>query len=635
MGDYGAETITFYSVPVLPPATNGIIRIFRITNIRVPVPGGALTSQLSAFLSTNPNVVLPVSASSVTLGVVGPEMRAAVNPSPAGGGNPFNNCAPVPTPTLASSITFTEGFATSFHTRVVPGGASLGSPGAGNTMWAGQALNLAAPANQNIPGGLYGGYATNNESGLILPGLSYTDPDSNRTYTAGLADFGTRLKAVFINIPAGVTVYVSTTSTGTVAVPGGTSVTPYAVLVAAGQSTETADDGANFTPLTSATTGSDGLSVYPLAPDNTGMAAAIWEVVNSNPGAIEALTFHVYIAYTSTFGTRLNPTFAALSYAPEPGDGLFTTVNATQGVENPLPRFAVLQQQGGPFAAIDTCSIIVRATGTLDFQYSIGGSIPLPFVLEVDTNPVNLAVTVTPTVSTPPGGNWLSAALSGGQLTISANPTGLAASTTPYTGSVQLSGANGQTVTLPVNLAVYPAAEYTVASNHTGDFAQGQNGATYTVVVSNASPSVPATGPVTVTESLSSGLSLVSMSGTNWNCNTIPTCTRGDGLDGGASYDPITVTVNVASNATSPQSNTPGVTVPGFLSVVTLDTTGVTSQSCDVKQVGSFTIGDLQSVINQALGIDPAENDLTRDGDITVADVQVVLKSVLTKVCFI
>jgi hypothetical protein len=35
-GDFGDNSVTFYNVPVLPPAYPGISRIFRITNIRVP-----------------------------------------------------------------------------------------------------------------------------------------------------------------------------------------------------------------------------------------------------------------------------------------------------------------------------------------------------------------------------------------------------------------------------------------------------------------------------------------------------------------------------------------------------------------------------------------------------------------------
>jgi hypothetical protein len=93
-----------------------------------------------------------------------------------------------------------------------------------------------------------------------------------------------------------------------------------------------------------------------------------------------------------------------------------------------------------------------------------------------------------------------------------------------------------------------------VTKTHTGNFTQGQQSATYTVNVSNAAYGTPTSGTVTVTDALPSGLSLVSMSGTNWSC-TANACSRSNSLNPGASYPPITVTVNVAANAASPQVN--------------------------------------------------------------------------------
>ncbi len=96
---------------------------------------------------------------------------------------------------------------------------------------------------------------------------------------------------------------------------------------------------------------------------------------------------------------------------------------------------------------------------------------------------------------------------------------------------------------------------------HSGNFTQGQTGATYTVTASNAG-SGPTDGTVvTVTDMLPSGLTLTGESGTGWGCTAPPTCTRGDVLNGGASYSPITVNVSVATNA--PPSVTNDVSVSG------------------------------------------------------------------------
>jgi len=387
VGDYGAQTVTFYGVPVLPPSTSGITRYFRITNVRVPVPGGTLTNQLSAFISTNPSTVLPISSSAITIGVVGPAMKAAVVQA-----SPFQQCIPA-TVAQTATLLFTEGFATSFKTRVVP---------LSNNQYAAEAQNNTAPPNnQNIPGGLYGGFAQNSESGLIQPLLTGNGGVSNGpTYTAGLADYGTRLKAVFTNIPAGLTMYVSTTSvsykcgnsTCNTAVPnpvGGTSEQSYGVLIATNSGEATPDNSstAGFTPVASTTTAASGAPIVALSANSSGSATAVWEVTNSNPSGIDILAFGVYISYSPTSSTTTNPyglpittlplgapvNNVALSFAPEPSGGTFTTANATQG-QAPTPRFAVISAQQGQWTAIGLCQTTLLypfVTGASGFDTGI------------------------------------------------------------------------------------------------------------------------------------------------------------------------------------------------------------------------------------------------------------------------
>jgi uncharacterized repeat protein (TIGR01451 family) len=115
-----------------------------------------------------------------------------------------------------------------------------------------------------------------------------------------------------------------------------------------------------------------------------------------------------------------------------------------------------------------------------------------------------------------------------------------------------------------VNQSTIPPPTLSISKNHVGNFPPGQQNATYTVVVSNASSAGPTNAPVTVIENLPNGLALVLMSGTGWSCST-NTCNRSDVLNAGAGYPAITVTVNVATNATSPQVNQ--VTVSGGGSV--------------------------------------------------------------------
>jgi hypothetical protein len=130
-------------------------------------------------------------------------------------------------------------------------------------------------------------------------------------------------------------------------------------------------------------------------------------------------------------------------------------------------------------------------------------------------------------------------------------------------------------------------ATLSITKTHAGNFTQGQNGAVYTVTASNRAVSSPTNGTVTVTETLPSGLTMVSMAGTGWTCAGAA-CTRTDALAAGASYPPIAVTVNVAANAASPQVNSVSVSGGGSASATASDSTAVNSS---VTALASLTAG--------------------------------------------
>ena len=110
-----------------------------------------------------------------------------------------------------------------------------------------------------------------------------------------------------------------------------------------------------------------------------------------------------------------------------------------------------------------------------------------------------------------------------------------------------------------------PPADLTITKHHTGNFNQGQQSASYTLTVSNLTGSGPTVGPVTVTDTLPSGLTVAGVFGNGWlscnvNVNTV-TCSRNDVLAPGNSYPPISLLVNVATDA--PASVTNSATVSG------------------------------------------------------------------------
>jgi uncharacterized repeat protein (TIGR01451 family) len=140
-------------------------------------------------------------------------------------------------------------------------------------------------------------------------------------------------------------------------------------------------------------------------------------------------------------------------------------------------------------------------------------------------------------------------------ITITANVAISAGS--PLANTVTVSGGGSASDSYTDSEVIYPTVPVlSIAVSHVGNFSQGQANAAYSLVVSNLAGAAAVNGVVTVTDVLPSGLTLVSMtgSGSGWNC-TSNVCTTSNALAGGSSYPAITLTVNVAANATSPQTN--------------------------------------------------------------------------------
>jgi hypothetical protein len=133
------------------------------------------------------------------------------------------------------------------------------------------------------------------------------------------------------------------------------------------------------------------------------------------------------------------------------------------------------------------------------------------------------------------------------------------------------------------NWTVPAVPALSVTSAHSGNFTQRQS-ETYTVTVSNLAGAIATSGLVTVTETLPSGLILVSMTGPGWTCPG-NACTRSDGLNAGASYPAITVTVNVGATASSPQLNAVSVSGGGSATANATDSTVVQAAGATLSPV--------------------------------------------------
>jgi uncharacterized repeat protein (TIGR01451 family) len=179
------------------------------------------------------------------------------------------------------------------------------------------------------------------------------------------------------------------------------------------------------------------------------------------------------------------------------------------------------------------------------------------------------------------------------------------------------------------------AAALSIGKSHTGQFAQGDPGDTYTVTVWNAAGAGATSGMVTVTEEVPAGMSLVSMGGgTTWNCTVLPKCTTSTVLGAGQTYPAITVTVSVANNA--PATLTNQVTVSGGSSAPASvsNPAGITPISpCNVTRSGSTGVPDVQMVLNEVLGNLQPVHFLSGGSTVGVTDVQIVVDAVMGMGC--
>jgi hypothetical protein len=420
-GLVSGNTITFFGIPFLAPVTTGVTRIIRITNARVnasQLSGGSAAgaTPVIASISISGATSLPISNATPTVGFVQGGLTASASSSSS-----LNQCNSQ-TRSSVNTLTFTENFPTAFKTRVAA---------QTNVQYAGQGIpGQSGLPPQNVPGSIY-----NSESNFVY-GISGTQ-------TAGLADFGTRLRAVFNNVPAGVRLFVSTTNVNNNASPvmppavigGNVQTQVFAQLV----TSETVSDGnagtSGFFPAVTATDNGPSGGNVPVAEIQVvnGSATAVWEVVNTNPNANESVKFAVYTTYVSNVGQNSPPPGTAtvnLSFAPAP-----PTFSASSGAAASstltIPRFIADPNAARNILTINICRTILL----------------YPFVTNIQGFDTGLAVANTstdPFGTSPQAGNCLLNWYQGANNPAQIN-TGNIASGTVYTtlASTAVPGFNG------------------------------------------------------------------------------------------------------------------------------------------------------------------------------------------------
>jgi len=329
--------VIFNGIPILAPVTSGFARVFRIVNIRGNAAqfagqSGSFQGQIPILASISISNGLQVQNSLLTTAYLfnGLGTTAVRNAANDAAGSSITGLAQCGTAAITSGavLRFPEGFAAAFKTRVTP---TAGLSGAGTLPNSTGGFTVGSTLLQNTPAQ----FSPGSESGFILPVAGGT---------AGLADFGTRLKATFNNVPSGVSIFVTTTNInplGNTGAPANANVpalvgastnvpvgnvssfgsTP-GTLLASLVLSETSQAGqGGFLPLASATNNNSGANLFgPIPVDANGTATAVWEVLAANPNGFETAEFGVFYSYTGNPATNTPPTTptgtVSLSFAP-------------------------------------------------------------------------------------------------------------------------------------------------------------------------------------------------------------------------------------------------------------------------------------------------------------------------------
>jgi hypothetical protein len=234
----------------------------------------------------------------------------------------------------------------------------------------------------------------------------------------GQADFGTRLKAVFNNIPNGVNLFVDriavSGATGTTT-SGVTTITSYA-----DRAQLTASEAGGFAALgaTSSAPGSGSLIVNGTATGTSqltvtnGTATAVWELLDSQSTSFAVLNFRVWATYTASPATN-SPALATAtvngSYAP--------TSTVTIASTGPIPRFADTSTASNIFTVIPCVTNLLFPYVTSQFGFDTGLAISATSLDPFGTSGQSGTCTL----------NWYGAAFTG------ATPTPVVNAGTTYT----------------------------------------------------------------------------------------------------------------------------------------------------------------------------------------------------------
>lgn len=334
----GANSVAWLGLPIDAPGTTNQ-RTIRITNVRgnacqLGTSSTLIPTQIVMFISVNGSQQVTINNPQQTVGFIQPGLVVGNTT------NTFLQCQNLFGNLVTSgaaagqsgivSVTATEGFASSFKARGYA--TPLGSAGAGSNA---SVIGTPSATLQNVPGFPY-----NTESGFVS-----TATGGAATGATGVADFGTRIMINVGAVGAGVSIFApaviplivsgsftsNAAATGFITLTGGSGI-PSGGLAVLVTGTDANGNGGSLVTY-SPTATSQGANTAVTLAGTAGFV--VYEIVQSNPNAIEQLRIPTTAAFISNTGSNLpglGQSTATVSFAP------LSTVN-TASSSAPIPRF--------------------------------------------------------------------------------------------------------------------------------------------------------------------------------------------------------------------------------------------------------------------------------------------------------
>jgi hypothetical protein len=373
---FSVSAVEWDGVPIDPPGTTGV-RLVRLTNVRANACQLGLSSTLiptqivgfigitggQFFTVNNPQQTLAYINQGLVVSGQNTQLQQCNNLNVGGGGIGGNFFADSGVGIAVTNVNIREGFAPSFKRQAYTPDTSIRGVGvAAGSPFSPTGISFYSTASQNVPGLAY-----NTESGFqpTLPDGA-TQLDSR----LGGAAFGTRILLRFSNIATGVRmtfpgVVLLTTDNGVKpAVPTPPSAVAgwtggYLVLLGTPDLNGSVGSLANqFNPAGSFSNSSFFFSSGPfkgpgaVSPFNTsfettvtaGAAGVVYEVVNSDPAAVETGNIPIGVAFISNTAQNIpapGQAFVNTSFAP-------TSTDQTASAADFIPRFC---NQSAPLSA--------------------------------------------------------------------------------------------------------------------------------------------------------------------------------------------------------------------------------------------------------------------------------------------